>query len=235
MASAMSSGRPRRFTAWSAPISSKSSPLGVLLPRALGLDHARCDRVHRDPVRAGLGRERPSEADDASLAREVRGELRIPDVERRRRDVDDPSEPPLAHVRVDRSGHEEHAIQVDGQDAPPLGERELLEGRMRIDAGVVHEDVDPAFGREDRPEAPPRRLARLSHRPGAPKRRDRPCAIAAAAAVTASPSISNRATRAPSDAKPARRGPTDSAGRAGHDRDPSAQDRRGGPRHRHVS
>ena len=43
-------------------------------------------------------------------------------------------------------GAEKDAVEVDGKDLPPLGERQLLERTMWVDAGVVDEDVDPAVG-----------------------------------------------------------------------------------------
>ena len=48
----------------------------------------------------------------------------------------------LAHARQDRLHHEQHALDVDGEDAVPLLLGHLLETRRRVDAGVAAEDVD---------------------------------------------------------------------------------------------
>jgi hypothetical protein len=44
---------------------------------------------------------------------------------------------------------EEHGVEVRGEDPAPLRERQLLEGRVRVDARVVDEDVHPAARRDD--------------------------------------------------------------------------------------
>jgi hypothetical protein len=66
-------------------------------------------------------------------------------------DVDDASPAALAHEADKRLGHQEHRIEIDREDAPPVVERDLIEGLHRIDAGIVDEDVAAAGALLDLP------------------------------------------------------------------------------------
>ena len=57
--------------------------------------------------------------------------------------------PRSTHARVDGVRAQEDAVQVHRQHTPPVGEGQLLEGAVGVDARVVDEDVDPAVGGED--------------------------------------------------------------------------------------
>ena len=90
--------------------------------------------------------------------------------------------------RIDRGGGLAHLVdagQIDGEDAVPLLARELVDGDavgQRVDAGVVHEDVEPAALRDDLPNDR-RDLGGLGHvELAAP----RPFGVAAAAACASS-------------------------------------------------
>jgi hypothetical protein len=67
------------------------------------------------------------------------------------RDVDDASPAALAHETDKRLGHQEHRIEIDREDAPPVVERDLIEALHRIDAGIVDEDVAAAGALLDLP------------------------------------------------------------------------------------
>ena len=57
-----------------------------------------------------------------------------------------------SHHRGRRPADLVKAGQVDGEDAVPLLARELVDGDavgQRVDAGVVHQDVEPAALRDD--------------------------------------------------------------------------------------
>ena len=56
----------------------------------------------------------------------------------------DASVPALAHARQHRLDHEEHALDVDGEDAVPVGLGHVRDARLRVDAGVADEHVDAA-------------------------------------------------------------------------------------------
>ena len=53
---------------------------------------------------------------------------------------------------------EEHGVQVRRQHAAPLRKRELLEGRVRVDARVVDEHVDAPVHRDDAVDGAANRL-----------------------------------------------------------------------------
>ena len=64
-----------------------------------------------------------------------------------------PAQPWPAHMREERTGEQEHRIEVDGHYAPPFGEADLVVGPEWVDARVVDEDVGAAglaatFGRQ---------------------------------------------------------------------------------------
>ncbi len=118
--------------------------VGLFGQRTLGGDQAGRDRVDRDLVRPGLAGERAREPDDPALGGHVGGQAGIADEERGRGDVDDPPVALAAHGRIDRVAAQEHAVEVGGQHVAPLGEGELLERDVGIDAGVVDQHVDPS-------------------------------------------------------------------------------------------
>ena len=59
-----------------------------------------------------------------------------------RGDVDDAAEALLLHVRQRGGGAVEHGRQVQRDDGVPLLDREVLDRRGVLDAGVVDQDVD---------------------------------------------------------------------------------------------
>ena len=61
-----------------------------------------------------------------------------------RGDVDDAAEALLLHVRQRGGGAVEHGRQVQRDDGVPLLDREVLDRRGVLDAGVVDQDVDAA-------------------------------------------------------------------------------------------
>src|SRR5260221_1950181 len=109
----------------------------------VGRDEARGDRVDRDRPSGELLRERARESEDAGLARGVvrlSGVARDPD---HGGDIDDPASG--FHQRA-RRGLEEvpAALQVHGDDAVEVFFAHAQEQLVARDAGVVHEDVEPA-------------------------------------------------------------------------------------------
>ena len=93
-----------------------------------------------------LLRERAGEGDDRALARDVVEEERNSAEGRPRGDVHDLSAALLAHDGNDGAARQEHARDVDLHHPVPLLERDLGEGthlERRVEARVVHEDVDP--------------------------------------------------------------------------------------------
>ena len=80
-------------------------------------------------------------ADDASLARDVMNEVGHKQADGIRRDVDDAAPACSPHAASKRLGHQEHRIEIDGEDAAPVVKADLVEGLQRINAGIVDEDV----------------------------------------------------------------------------------------------
>jgi hypothetical protein len=109
-----------------------------------GAHEARADRVAGDVHLRHLQRHRLGEADDAVLGGDISG------LEGARHqavgggDVDDAAMPPRAHAGQRGGDGVEIGGQVDGDDAVPLRRRELLHRADELDAGIVHQDVEPA-------------------------------------------------------------------------------------------
>ena len=64
----------------------------------------------------------------------------------RRRRVDDPAPAARLHARQGGADGVEGGGEIDGDDGVPLVDRELVDGRDMLDAGVVHQNVDRAVG-----------------------------------------------------------------------------------------
>src|SRR5215207_6240158 len=111
-------------------------------------DVARADRIAGDVLLGRLERRHLGEADDAVLRRHVGGLEGRGDEPMRRGDVDDAPPPGLAHRRHGKAGGVEGGGQVDGDDLVPPLNRELIDWRDVLDAGVVDEDVEPPEGLE---------------------------------------------------------------------------------------
>ena len=62
----------------------------------------------------------------------------------RRGDVDDAPPFALEHLRQRRADRVERRRQVDGDDRVPLIEREVVHRRGELNAGIVHQNVDPS-------------------------------------------------------------------------------------------
>ena len=50
----------------------------------------------------------------------------------------------VAHARQETLRHQEHAVEIDRHDPPPIGEADLLERLRRDQPGIVHENVAAA-------------------------------------------------------------------------------------------
>src|SRR5256885_17068207 len=59
-------------------------------------------------------------------------------------DVDDPSPTLLLHLRYRYRNTVERRRQIDSQNCIPLGNRELINRRGELDAGIVDEGVEAA-------------------------------------------------------------------------------------------
>ena len=57
-----------------------------------------------------------------------------------------PPVPCCVHLPQRRAGGEERAVEMDGEQLLPFGERELVERRHDLDAGIADQDVDAAEG-----------------------------------------------------------------------------------------
>ena len=107
-------------------------------------DVAGADAVDGDAVGRDFERHRLGQAGDAVLGRDV-GRL-----ERRghegmgRGRVDDAAPAARLHARHGGADGVEGGGQIDGDDLVPLLDRELLDRRDVLDAGIVDEDVDGA-------------------------------------------------------------------------------------------
>ena len=65
-------------------------------------------------------------------------------VQPRTRHRHDDAAPPLgAHMLVDRLGHRHRAIEIHRHDAPEILQGDAMERLVLVDAGVVHQRVDP--------------------------------------------------------------------------------------------
>jgi len=86
--------------------------------------------------------ERLSQPDDAGLTSAVVHHLQATDLAELRSEVNNLSVAALQHLGQDVTAAQEHAPQVDRQDAVPLGDLELVELDLTDDPGVVDQDVD---------------------------------------------------------------------------------------------
>src|SRR5206468_9775790 len=118
----------------------------------LGEREARGDSVDRDPEGAQLVRELSREGNDAALGRGIGAAAGGADAASRDgRDVDDLAGPLSLHDRGYGVTEEEGRVQVESDQALPLGQRQLVDGgRGAGDDGAatdgVDEDVDTAVG-----------------------------------------------------------------------------------------
>src|SRR5581483_374212 len=112
---------------------------------ALALDDAGLDAVDAHLVRAGLDGDALREADHRPLRRGVRAALREAVLARGRGQVDDAAAPRGLDHGHGLARAVEHAVQVHRDAAlPVLGADVLHLGGRAGDAGVVHQDVEPA-------------------------------------------------------------------------------------------
>src|SRR5205809_5192635 len=110
------------------------------------------DRAAADPVHAFLDVDLMDQRAQRLLARVVGCPAEIALIAGEiRHDVDHEAVAPLAHRGQHRERAVERAVQVDADDAVPIGRREILEEALR-DVGdrAVDEDVDAAVPRENR-------------------------------------------------------------------------------------
>src|SRR5712664_3792472 len=125
-----------------------------LRPRFLQRRHrlARMDGAAADPVHAFLDVDLVDQGAQCLLARVVSRAAEIALIAGEPgRDVDHQAVAPLAHRGQHRQRARQRAVQVDYDDAIPLGRFEVLEEAFRdVGAGAIDEDVDAAVTREDR-------------------------------------------------------------------------------------
>ena len=105
--------------------------------------------LQRMPDGAELAREVHGHAVHGALGGDVGGPERHPHPRGRARDVDDRARALRLHHRHGPLDALEHAVEVDVDYPLPLVVLDLLHRRARAaDAGVVHQHVEPAEGRE---------------------------------------------------------------------------------------
>ena len=123
-------------------------------PRLLQRCHrlAGMDRAAADPVHAFLDVDLVYQRAQRLLARVVGRAAEIALIAGEiGHDVDHQAVAPRAHRRQHRERAVKRAVQVDADDAVPIGRREILEEALRdVGARAVDEDVDAAVPREDR-------------------------------------------------------------------------------------
>jgi len=115
----------------------------------LGLDESRREGVDRHPFAGELLGERLREGRDARLRRRIVRLAEVPDLPDHRGDVHDASVVLLEHLVDEDLRAVEDAVQVDGEDLAPRGVVHLHERLVRVDPGIVHENVEAAELTED--------------------------------------------------------------------------------------
>jgi hypothetical protein len=105
----------------------------------------RLDRVDADVRGAELDREALGETDDRPFRRRVRRTQAKAESPGDRRQVDDAAAPRRLEQRHRAARAVEHAVQVDGDRAVPIGDADVLDRRGRPgDPGVVDQHVETA-------------------------------------------------------------------------------------------
>ena len=108
----------------------------------VGHDRARRDGIDADSLRRRFPRQRAREPHDRRLRGGVGRRVHRALQAALRGHVDDAALSARHHRRVDRLGHEEHALEVHVDDPVELLLGEGLERLADVDAGIVEQDVD---------------------------------------------------------------------------------------------
>ena len=90
-------------------------------------------------------RQRPREAGQASLCRNIVSLSRNTFEDGSRADVHDPAPALSFHERQESMDHLKTARQIDSDDLLPLGQGHLLERDQREVAGTIDQNIDPAM------------------------------------------------------------------------------------------
>jgi hypothetical protein len=112
--------------------------------REVGVDPAGQHGVHLDVVFCPRGRERARELHQPALARAVGRDERGAEERHHRADVDDLAAFLRQEKRIGRLAGDEGARQIGVEHLVPFVERVVLRRLADVDAGVVHQDVEPA-------------------------------------------------------------------------------------------
>src|SRR5438093_5121359 len=109
----------------------------------LRIDKSWADGVHRDLCAGQFFCGRAAQADDAGFGG---GVIRLADIAHPagRRNIHDATGAGPAHDAARRSSHEEDAGKINSDDLMTLFLRHLMDHRITIDAGVIHQDVQSA-------------------------------------------------------------------------------------------
>src|SRR5206468_3941499 len=104
---------------------------------------ARADRVAANAEAAEVSRDRTREADDPFLRRRIARLTVVSEAGFRSR-VDDDARALIAKDRRRRSGGREVSLQVYGDHVVPVAFAHVVDDPRPDDAGVVHQNVEPA-------------------------------------------------------------------------------------------
>ena len=110
----------------------------------LGLEVARAQAVDGDAVRPEVDRHALGQHLHRTLAGRVGRDAGAAQLALHRADVDDAAAPARHHALRHRLADDEHAVDIGAHQLLPVGEREFVEGRAALQAGVVDEHVDGA-------------------------------------------------------------------------------------------
>ena len=110
----------------------------------VGFDEARADRVDGDAGLGGFGGQRPHQADDAVLGRDIGRDIGVALQAGGRGDEDDAAASALRHAGQRRLHGQERAGQVDVERALPVGERGPVRRCAAGHAGIGDDDVERA-------------------------------------------------------------------------------------------
>ena len=122
---------------------------GDLLVDQRRADEAGTDDVGADAVLGAFLGDHLGEADEAMLGGDV-GRLQHRGLFRMHRShIDDAAAGALlVHLPQRGARRQEGAVEMDGEKLLPFGEGKVIERRHDLDAGIAHQDVDPAESRD---------------------------------------------------------------------------------------
>ena len=144
-ARARSIGWPRRrSTAFFGP---DLGDFGAGVPKRLGHaggDGAGLEIVRGDGVFAELERQRARQSRNAGLRRAIGGQAVVGTLGHHGGDVDDAPGRRVPQMRYGALAQSELRGEIDGERLVPIGLGHRFGKRVRADAGIVHQDVEPA-------------------------------------------------------------------------------------------